>query len=202
MLPIDRELSRSFSSVRGASIKVAQSLRELAGLWPELVRLRPANILEIGIEQGGWSSTMCPTFAPGARILGIDPETTAAPAAEYLTRAGFAVHWFTGVSQDRGIRREVIAALKGVPLDVLHVDGDHSFPAVLDDWVSYSGLVRPGGLVIFHDSHTYGEEVGEALRFIRKRRAQRVTYWASFNDAAHPHGGFGITVAQMGEAHG
>jgi len=37
-------------------------------------------------------------------------------------------------------------------VDLLHIDGDHSMKGCLADWENYRGLVRPGGLVIFHDT--------------------------------------------------
>ena len=37
------------------------------------------------------------------------------------------------------------------PLDVLFVDGDHTYEGVKKDFADYSALVRPGGVVAFHD---------------------------------------------------
>ena len=36
-------------------------------------------------------------------------------------------------------------------IDLLFIDGDHQYASVLTDWLLYSPLVRPGGLVAFHD---------------------------------------------------
>ena len=36
-------------------------------------------------------------------------------------------------------------------LDMLFIDGDHSYDGVKSDWEMYSPLVRKGGLVLFHD---------------------------------------------------
>ena len=37
------------------------------------------------------------------------------------------------------------------PIDFLFIDGDHTYNGVKQDWEMYSPLVRPGGLVVFHD---------------------------------------------------
>jgi spermidine synthase len=37
-------------------------------------------------------------------------------------------------------------------VDFLFIDGDHSYSSVLSDWLLYSPLVRPGGMVVFDDS--------------------------------------------------
>jgi len=36
-------------------------------------------------------------------------------------------------------------------VDLLLIDGDHTFPGVSKDWSMYSPLVKDGGLVVFHD---------------------------------------------------
>lgn len=36
-------------------------------------------------------------------------------------------------------------------IDLLFIDGDHGYASVLTDWLLYNPLVRPGGLVAFHD---------------------------------------------------
>ena len=36
-------------------------------------------------------------------------------------------------------------------VDLLFIDGDHSYEGVKDDFYSYSKLVKPGGFVVFHD---------------------------------------------------
>jgi cephalosporin hydroxylase len=41
--------------------------------------------------------------------------------------------------------------LRGLPVDVLVIDGDHSAKGVLQDFDTYSPLVRPGGMVLMHD---------------------------------------------------
>jgi hypothetical protein len=41
--------------------------------------------------------------------------------------------------------------LNGNRLDYLFIDGDHRYEAVLRDFLLYAPLVRPGGIIAFHD---------------------------------------------------
>ena len=70
--------------------------------------------------------------------------------------------------QERGTPIAVNLLLKalserGDKIDVLFIDGDHTYAGVKADFDLWSPLVRPGGLVIFHDilphKHVAGCEV-------------------------------------------
>lgn len=59
--------------------------------------------------------------------------------------------FFFGSSHSPQVLRAVWnLAEEGV--DMLFIDGDHSFEGVLEDWLLYAPLVRPGGIVAFHDA--------------------------------------------------
>ena len=48
-------------------------------------------------------------------------------------------------------RSRARAAPRGEPLDLLFIDGDHSYDGVRADFELYGRLVRPGGLIALHD---------------------------------------------------
>jgi len=52
-------------------------------------------------------------------------------------------------SKPSTIQKTYQCASDGV--DLLFIDGDHQYASVLTDWLLYSPLVRPGGLIAFHD---------------------------------------------------
>ena len=41
--------------------------------------------------------------------------------------------------------------MRGEPIDFLFIDGDHSYEGAGRDFELYASMVRPGGLVMFHD---------------------------------------------------
>ena len=59
--------------------------------------------------------------------------------------------------------------LENKPVDVLFIDGDHSFEGVLSDWLLYNPLVIKGGIVAFHDALLSAPELGVA-DFLEKLR--------------------------------
>jgi predicted O-methyltransferase YrrM len=54
----------------------------------------------------------------------------------------------------RGFSTDVVdkAAACVKSLDLLFIDGDHSYEGVKADWEAYKHLLRPGSIVVFHDS--------------------------------------------------
>ena len=60
-----------------------------------------------------------------------------------------------GLEPQVEIRRatsEEVARGWSEPIDVLFIDGDHSYEGVKRDWNLFSPFVRPFGTVIFHDT--------------------------------------------------
>lgn len=54
----------------------------------------------------------------------------------------------------RGLSVDVVGKViaETQSLDLLFVDGDHSYPAVKADWETYKGLLKSKSIVVFHDS--------------------------------------------------
>ena len=83
-------------------------------------------------------------------------------------------------------------ALGGEEIDFLYIDGDHRLEGVRQDFEDYSPLVRPGGLVAFHDIIT--REPGHHVH----------QFWREIKDdyvheelIAQPDGNKGIGILRM-----
>lgn len=53
----------------------------------------------------------------------------------------------------RGFSTDVVEYVRTLTdkLDILFIDGDHSYEGVKADWDSYKNFLKPGSIVIFHD---------------------------------------------------
>jgi predicted O-methyltransferase YrrM len=129
-----------------------QQRSELVGFLARAAALHPAAICEIGAASGG---TLC-ALAHAARpsvVISIDIDFTNArlQALPQLGRADQTIVCIAGDSHGEPVRARVAEVLRGRPLDLLFIDGDHSYAGVRADFEAYSSLVRAGGLIGFHD---------------------------------------------------
>jgi len=123
--------------------------------------LAPRTILEIGSSCGGSLFAIAQVAAPDATLVSIDlPERMDTPAIIAAIPELFAslvqptqtLHAIRDRSTLHAVRSELVAKLGGRPLDLLVVDGDHSYGGVSSDLAMYAPLVRRGGLIALHDA--------------------------------------------------
>jgi predicted O-methyltransferase YrrM len=135
---------------------------ELASLVAMVRRLRPRTVLEIGTHRGGTLFCWAAVSAPDARLVSVDlPNeregmgTTVDDPARFAAflRPGQSLECIRADSQLPETRDRVRAALDGRAVDFLWIDADHRLAGVTRDWELYRPLVRPGGLIGFHDIH-------------------------------------------------
>jgi len=145
----------------GSTAACLQVDEEMVWLAPAIAALRPETILEIGFYKGGWPYVLCPWFAKGGNIIGIDSmqrhkqddgRAEMEATIQRLEVAGFTV-WLFDTRSDNPATLKTLGAMKG-RIDLLHIDGAHSYEGARYDWETYAPLVRPGGLVVLHDIGT------------------------------------------------
>jgi hypothetical protein len=78
-----------------------------------------------------------------------------------------------GDSHDPATMEQLVEALDGEPIDMLFIDGDHTYAGVWADThlVLDHGFVRPGGLVVYHDIVACAGDVGRPKAMGGPRRA-------------------------------
>ncbi|HEY0714367.1 MAG TPA: class I SAM-dependent methyltransferase, partial [Polyangia bacterium] len=124
-----------------------QSREELAWVWREhLIPRRPRHIIEIGVAAGGTTRLFLEVAGAEGLVLGIDVDDRDL-AADVRAHPRFRL--LLGPSASAAIVEQAKALMPAC--DLLLIDGDHSEAGVLADTAAYLPLVRPGGLVLWHD---------------------------------------------------
>lgn len=132
---------------------------ELIKLHEYLCRKRHDVIVEIGTCNGGmaWWLAHLPGFnklisvdLPGGDFGG-GPTPKWIEVMKNWVSADYDVSLCTGDSQKEATVEEVKAELPQGLCDVLFIDADHSYEGVKRDFELWKGLVRNGGVILFHD---------------------------------------------------
>ncbi len=130
---------------------VGQCREELQALVDAVLRLPERHAaLEIGLAHGGTHLLWRMLFD---RVTSVDMD--GATVADFARRAELDQRSsiVVGSSTDPGTVATVQTSCDDV--DFLFIDGDHSYETVLADYFHYAPLVKPGGLIGFHDPLSY-----------------------------------------------
>jgi predicted O-methyltransferase YrrM len=138
--------------------RALQNPVELELLLALYVSVAPSRVLEIGTFLGGTLYQWKLLSNPGTLIAAIDLDHVS--RREYDRWPGPAIIYpFTGRSQDFA---ELLAS---VPhrWDWIYVDGDHEYDAAKQDFELYWPQLRPGGVMVFHDTAVEGDPPGRLV---------------------------------------
>jgi len=131
-----------------------QAKVELAALLALLARRPPAVVVEIVTAEGGTFFALAQVAREDACLVSIDLPNGPFGGVSGFTphaRPGQEVHLLRGNSHDPDTLHELEALLAGRPIDVLFIDGDHTYNGVRADYTLYGALVGRGGLIALHD---------------------------------------------------
>lgn len=173
---------------------------ELVRLLEDVRALNPQAVLEIGTHRGGTLYLWARLARPDAILISIDLpggkfgggySPFRAPIYRKFAQEGQKLHLLRANSHSPATLKEARRLLSGRALDLLFIDGDHTFEGARKDWEMYAPLVRPGGLVVFHDVAGNYEDT------------QVKAFWDSIKTGythreylVHPNGLYGIGVLE------
>lgn len=183
---------------------ITQVRSEIKGLVERLQTLGPKTVVEVGTHKGGNSFLFCHALSTTELVIGVDLCVQNGSKLVHFARPGQRFIPLHGNSQTHEMRRRVEKALAGRKVDFLFIDGDHSYEGVKADYEIYAPLVRPGGIIAFHDivaDHRtrFGKETGcyagDVHRFWAEVKAGK-----SSEELVGDSGqdGFGIGVLHVG----
>ncbi len=133
---------------------------ELQSLIALVRRARPTTLLEIGTYRGGTLACWAAITPPGAHIISIDlppPWEEKEVTDAFIARARGSLResrrltTISANSHDANTLARLNEVLAGAPIDVLWIDGDHTYEGVSRDMAMYGPLVRAGGIIAMHD---------------------------------------------------
>lgn len=163
----------------GAMQKPAE-LRMLIDFLSE--RPAPGVVVEIGVGTGGMWPVWTTLAAPDALICGVSLSggpfgggdlSHIAPALFQLRRSEQTIALVADDSHSISTISELEGILDARSVDLLFIDGDHTLGGVLADYALYAPLVRPGGLVVFHDIVRHADPlIGVDVAWRALRRGQ------------------------------
>jgi predicted O-methyltransferase YrrM len=121
---------------------------------------RPQAVLEIGTAAGGTLFLLSRVAADDALLVSVDLRrgqfgggypAWRAPLYRSFAREAQRIELVVGDSHEPRTLQRIHLLLEGRPLDLLFIDGDHTYEGVKQDLADYAPLVRPNGLIAFHD---------------------------------------------------
>ena len=184
----------------GSPFPPIQVRAEISTFIEKVVPRQPQTVLEVGTEGGGTLLLLTLAAAPDATVISVDLPTGlygGYPRWEGAYFQRFALpsqrlHLVRANSHAFSTLQRVRAILGDRPLDVLFIDGDHSYGGVRADWEMYGPLVAPDGLVAFHDIVVHPPETGCEVHTLWQELKERFAHWEIVADGGKSMGGIGV----------
>jgi cephalosporin hydroxylase len=157
---VDRTLDR---------VIAIQNRYELTEYLRLVAEKQPQVVVEIGTARGGMLYCFSQLAAPDALLVSIDlpgaPNCGGQTDIERrffssFARAGQSMRFIPANSRFATTREMLRSILGERKVDILFIDGDHSYGGVLSDYEMYRGFVTPGGMITFHDIRLKPEHWG------------------------------------------
>lgn len=197
-------------------LKPNQDRGEVTMLARRVASISPRVIVEIGTRGGGtlffWSQSspalelLVSIDLPGGIHGGGYPEQSIKFYQRFVSnRPHCRLELMRTDSQTTATRAALEKVLAGRPIDFLFIDGDHRYEGVKKDFALYRPLVRPGGLIAFHDIRPNIQDANtEVYRLWDEIKASGETIEEFVHEPYRGYFGIGV-LTQPGvaaEAHG
>jgi predicted O-methyltransferase YrrM len=137
-----------------------QHKTELFKLCKLISKNQPRIVLEIGTANGGTFFLYTKLANPNALIISIDLPSGLFGGGNIFNRSIFLKSFTSGYQKIKTIQKDshnphalkkVKKILKKRKIDLLFIDGDHTYKGVKKDFEMYAPLVKKGGIIAFHD---------------------------------------------------
>jgi predicted O-methyltransferase YrrM len=126
---------------------------------------KPDVIVDLGVDFG--FSTFCLAYPRQGKVYGIDwfqgdQHTGRRNTYELVKILHSDVETKYGVDNIEFIKADFTEAAKtwDKPIDILHIDGLHTYEAVKADFANWSKLCKTDAIILFHDVESFPNTVG------------------------------------------
>ena len=147
---------------------------------------KPNVTVDLGVDYG-YSLFALAETNPG-HVYGIDSFDGDVHAGHhsdaYLTVTEIVKLDYKNITLVKGYFDDVVKTWNK-PIDILHIDGLHTYEAVKNDYAKWSPHVRKGGIIMFHDTVAFPNDVG---RFFNELNGEKTHFEHS--------AGLGVLVKQ------
>ncbi len=149
------------------NIKVFQNKKEIRELCKIISKIRAKVILEIGTAQGGTLFLLSKSADSDCILLSMALPDVGKTEGYFSYRIPFYKSFASNNQKIRLIRKnshdpstlvQVKKILKNKEIDLLFIDGDHTYEGVKQDFEMYAPLVKKNGIIAFHDIVVYPPE--------------------------------------------
>ena len=143
-------------------IKSYQIKSEIKSLVELLQKHKPEKYIEIGTADGGTHFLIRKLCKSIEFSVAVDTDIRNKMLLDMITETKES-RYVRGFSNHKGTVAVVESLFSNkAEVDVLFIDGDHSYDGVKSDFDCYSHLVCTGGLIIFHDVvEDWGQRYGQ-----------------------------------------
>ena len=175
------KLAFSWHFLKLLAVKPSQIREEIIQLMTLVAELRPKVVLEIGTAMGGTLYLFSKVATPNATIISVDlprgcPDWKI-PLYKAFARGNQKIHLIRGNSHDQLTLSKVKEVIDGHMVEILFIDGDHSYKGVKKDFEMYAPLVRSGGIMAYHDIVSGPlESVGGVPKFWNEIKHNYISY--------------------------
>jgi predicted O-methyltransferase YrrM len=203
---------RAVILTRGAKRRGAlQKTREFAAFVAFLRKRELSTVVEIGTFRGGTLWTWCQIARHDAVLVSIDLpggmfgggyDVQQAETIRGYSQQRQDVVLIRGDSHASETFADLGRALAGRDVDLLFIDGDHSYEGVKRDFEMYAPLVAGSGVTAFHDilPHTRDSDCKVDVFWSELRKTRKNIEFVDVADSqAHGQwGGIGVVLPQEG----
>jgi cephalosporin hydroxylase len=134
--------------IPGGSVQYPE---EIGGFLDFIRDRHPRVVAEIGVQFGGTNFLLGRDVPSVEVVVGVDLLDLNRLRLRAFRRPGVELRLIVGDSSAQATVNRVRSALGGRQIDVLLIDGDHSYAGVVNDLRAYRPLVADDGVIAFHD---------------------------------------------------